>query len=210
MKERGMLFSKPMVLALLDGSKTQTRRLIKVQPQVTEQRLRELGGWVEGLTLSEQVNAAWQHGFIDVDCPYGKSGDRIWVRETWRRIEPGWCGCSDFCPHMGGAKYDYFATGSGDEDTKWKPSIHMPRGASRIDLEITGVRVERLQNISKADAIAEGAPPSHRSIDRISREFGYKDFPRSWYAQLWDQINGAGSWDGNPWCWVIEFKRIKP
>ena len=84
----------------------------------------------------------------------------------------------------------------------------MPRWASRITLEVTGVRVERLQDISEADAMAEGAPPSHPSIDRISREFGYADFPRSWYAQLWGQINGSDSWAANPWVWVIEFRRL--
>jgi hypothetical protein len=69
------------------------------------------------------------------------------------------------------------------------------------------VRVERLQEISEADAVAEGAPPSHPSINKISREFGYADFPRSWYGQLWDSLNGAGSWDANPWVWVVEFRR---
>jgi len=86
----------------------------------------------------------------------------------------------------------------------------MPRHASRITLEITAVRVERLQDISEADCVAEGAPPSHASIDRISREFGYADFPRSWYAQLWEQINGPGSWAANPWVWCISFSRVTP
>lgn len=77
-----------------------------------------------------------------------------------------------------------------------------------ITLEVTGVRVERLQDISEADAVAEGAPPSHPSIDAVSRDYGYPDFPRSWYAQLWDSINGAGAWDSNPHVWVLEFRRI--
>ena len=92
----------------------------------------------------------------------------------------------------------------------WRPSIFMPRAASRITLEVTGVRVERLQDISEADAMSEGAPPSHPSIDRISREYGYPDFPRSWYAQLWDHINGPGSWEANPWVFVVSFKRVTP
>ncbi len=86
--------------------------------------------------------------------------------------------------------------------------MFMPRWASRITLEVTGVRVERLQDISEADARAEGSPPSHPSIDAISREFGYADFPRSWYGQLWESINGPGSWDLNPWVWVVEFKGV--
>ncbi|MGE8376047.1 MAG: hypothetical protein ACN6N5_11980, partial [Diaphorobacter nitroreducens] len=91
----------------------------------------------------------------------------------------------------------------------WRPSIHMPRWASRILLEITSVRVERLQDINQADAQAEGAPPGHPSIDQISREFGYPDFPRSWYAQLWEEINGPDSWAQNPWVWVVEFERAQ-
>jgi hypothetical protein len=85
----------------------------------------------------------------------------------------------------------------------------MPRWASRITLEVLDVRVERLQDISEADARAEGAPPSHASIDRISREFGFPDFPRSWYGQLWGQINGPGSWDSNPWVWCVSFRRLE-
>lgn len=105
----------------------------------------------------------------------------------------------------------YWADGnpSSGDWTRPRPSIHMPRWASRITLEITDVRVERLQDISQADAMAEGAPPSHPSIDVISREHGYEDFSRSWYAQLWDQINGKlTSWSSNPWVWVVCFKRV--
>ncbi|CDK64131.1 Phage-related protein [Morganella morganii IS15] len=85
----------------------------------------------------------------------------------------------------------------------------MPRWASRILLEITGVRVERLQDISQADAIAEGAPPSHPSIDAVSREYGFPDFPRSWFGQTWWHIYGKENWQANPWVWVIEFKQIQ-
>jgi hypothetical protein len=93
-------------------------------------------------------------------------------------------------------------------EIKWKPSLFMRRTASRILLEIVSVRVERLQDISQADARAKGAPPSHPSIDAVSRQIGYADFPRSWYAQLWNQINGAGSWEANPCVWVVKFRRV--
>ena len=84
----------------------------------------------------------------------------------------------------------------------------MPRWASRITLEITGVRVERLQDISQKDAIAEGGPPSHPSIDAVSRDYGFPDFSRSWFGQTWNHIYGKESWQANPWVWVIEFKRV--
>jgi hypothetical protein len=86
----------------------------------------------------------------------------------------------------------------------------MPRWASRITLEVKGVRVERLQDITQKDAIAEGGPESHSDIDRISRRFGYQDFSRSWFAQTWEGINGPGAWEANPWVWVISFERVKP
>jgi hypothetical protein len=210
MKERPILFSAPMVRAILDGSKTQTRRVVKGADYFAV-------GWP--CKFGDPCNDAhclYSHAdgkhLTVMRSPYGQPGDRVWVRETWAQVgsvDPGYLTYRATYPkclpmHMQNVPADIK-----DAGYKWTPSIHMPRWASRIDLEITGVRVERLQDISEADAIAEGAPPSHRSIDRISREFGYKDFPRSWYAQLWDQINGPGSWDSNPWVWVIEIKQIK-
>ena len=190
MKERPMLFSAPMVRAILDGRKTVTRRIVKA---------RDLEWMDVHQGLREPDNAE--------RCPYGQpGGDRLYVRETWAAPH-----AYDHLPPRlipQDARIHYAAT----EDRGgllWRPSIHMPRWASRILLEVTGVRVERLNDISKADAIAEGAPPSHPSIDRVSAEYGHADFSRSWYAQLWDQINGAGSWDANPWVWVIEFKRLE-
>jgi len=141
-------------------------------------------------------------------CPYGVPSDRLWVRETFAKIigqSAGWI------------ETDYRATYThgdrlGDSlgfRKKWTPAIHMPRDASRIDLEVTGVRVERLQDISEADARAEGAP----AADLAS---GHEVlFPRDglhrWgFRLLWEQINGGGSWAANPWVWVVEFRRIKP
>lgn len=213
MKERPIIFSAPMVRAILDGRKTQTRRAIKPQPTVSEQRLRELGAWADDYTLSEQVNAAFQAGCIDAHCPYGRPGDRLWVRETWsiydyecaRRDQPEdvWVPekRSDL-PRPSSLPREtricYAADNAPGDEMVCYSSIHMPRWASRITLEITGVRVERLQDISAFDALAEGV------IDWATGPTS----PKQDYRELWESINGPGSWDANPWLWVIEFKRI--
>lgn len=192
MKERGMIFNAEMVRALLDGQKTQTRRPVKFPVHD-----KNLGCELAGNELAGELSAGNY-----LNSAFGKPGDRIWVRETWN-------------------KYGGLLTYRADHDwiddmrketvctAKWVPSIHMPRWASRILLEITDVRVERLNAISQADAIAEGAPPSHPSIDCVSQEYGFPDFSRSWFGQTWQHIYGEESWDANPWVWVIEFKRVE-
>ncbi|WP_368872430.1 hypothetical protein [Proteus terrae] len=200
MKERGIIFNTEMVKAILDGRKTQTRRVMNNQPCT-----------ISGETITVQqddFNFRWA-GDLHNDtsgwfpCPLGKVGDRLWVRETFKT---GVCTESTIA---------YKATHKPSdleegwyEEIKWTPSIHMPRWASRITLEITDVRVERLNDISQSDAIAEGAPPSHPTIDAISRECGFPDFSRSWFGQTWWHIYGKKNWQDNPWVWVIEFKRI--
>ena len=211
MKDRPILFSAPMVRALLGGSKTQTRRVLKqaTGPSLSvgiedEPGVAELS-WLSGDGPGHDVHETIKK----VRCPYGVPGDRLWVRETHAKIigqSGGWI------------ETDYFATYKhGDrlgDKLGFKKALDAinPHAArrSRIDLEVTGVRVERLQEISRADAQADGAPPSHPSIDRISREFGYEDFSRFWYAQLWEQLNGPGSWAANPWVWIVEFRRVRP
>lgn len=167
MKERPILFSAPMVRALLSGAKTQTRRVVKPQPYEN--------GSPEHFSISE----------LSKFCHYGQPGDRLWVRETF------------FGGYPGVANTLYRATHA-DAAVKWRPSIFMPRQASRLTLEITGVRVERLTTISVSDAIAEGYDGS--VDDPI-------DPSVKWYSRLWESINGAGSWAANPWVWVIEFRR---
>ena len=145
---------------------------------------------------------------IERICPYGRPGDRLWVKETCYEVgtmDPGLFVYRADYPACVPAEYQNVPPAT---VIKWKSSLFMRRTASRILLEIVGVRVERLQAISQADARAEGAPPCHPTIDAVSRQYGYADFPRSWYAQLWDQINGAGSWEFNPWVWVVEFRRV--
>ena len=228
MKERPILFSAPMVRAILEGRKTVTRRIVK-----------PVRGYEDCSTCRPDKAAAshsvWWHGrFENVgvmqDCPYGKRGDRLWVRETW------------YCNHFEVQKGPYLqpadmvdldqAREDGDlvyaadgltpyeqEQPTWKPSIHTPRWVSRILLEITDVRVERLQDISDEQAQAEGIIPhvrggwhwhSHNPQDMDDwHQFGFKT-PVWAFHDLWVGINGADNWDANPWAWVVEFKRVKP
>lgn len=185
MKERPISFSPPMVLAIIEGRKNQTRRACKGQ--------RELSNI---------------HDFQLDRCPYGKTGDRLWVRES------GWEEPCQF-------GYAYDADGISGSDAKhyklsgWKrrPSIFMPRWASRILLKITDVQVERLQDISEADAVAEGVE-KHKDEPEWWRDYyngpeNLCPFAVHSYATLWESINGKGSWDANPWVWVISFRMIR-
>lgn len=200
-KERPILFSGEMVRAILEGRKTQTRRVVKHQ-QVLDS-LNDIGLW-DGPGEVED----WEKSF----CPYGKPGDRLWVREAW-----GYSGLN---------RVEYKASPADGKDfrcvDRWKPSIHMPRCASRITLEITNVRTERLQDISDADSIAEGVegpfdgPEDHND----GKQFQYwRDYstqnnyctPRGSYRSLWGSINGnKHPWISNPWVWVIEFRELEP
>lgn len=203
-RERPILFSGPMVRAILDGRKTVTRRVVKPQPEHVFARV---GIRNESLALGVmrpdetfgQVMIEGKH----VRCPYGSSGDSLWVRETW---------CWTAQPHHknpDGCEYRADETDAGvvlTEHRCWKPSIHMPRWASRITLEIESVRVERLQEIGWADAIAEGIKDPRRARIRVDRENG----PVGKFRELWDSINsdrGFG-WDVNPWVWRIQFRRL--
>lgn len=197
MNERPILFSAPMVRAILAGAKTQTRRVIKNQPfNVTlvpsGNHLFDYRGDLNDYSRVVDMKKA-----VTL-CPYGRPGDRLWVRETWAHGI-----------HAMAAKRDedgpfvYAATHREDQrlGDRWKPSIHMPRAASRILLEIISVRVERLQSITRGDAMDEGCPFPNMAKG---------DDPRQWFANLWRQLNGPDSWDANPWVWVIEFKAVKP
>ena len=190
MNKRPILFSAPMVRALLNGSKTQTRRVVKPQHLkfFDQSAVDMLGAWDKR------------------PLPYGQPGDRLWVRETWwhdeednsiiYRVDAN-SDIVDVNKHETGlAKYN------------WRPSIFMPRAASRITLEITAVRVERLQDISGADAQAEGIVPDGDGGWHLADTRHYMGDPISSYASLWEYINGADSWDLNPWVWVIEFKKV--
>lgn len=231
MKERGMVFNSEMVRAILDGRKTQTRRIMKNQPA---------GDYPDTPALIRSVDGGFQwyghYGESSIfNCPFGAVGDRIWVRETWGvvsheldedgRIQP-WSpdrpataihempfGNGYYSGHAIYAADGEFTWGDDDgyEDGRscWKPSIHMPRAACRTLLEVTGVRVERLNSISQEDAQAEGMEltgwrPSYSDPDSGGEVWT----PYDNFAQLWESIYGEGSWKANPWVWAIEFKRI--
>jgi len=215
MKSRPILFSGAMVRAILAGTKTQTRRIISPQPTSNGKGTRgaeHIGGtmfriWSEPLGRS-----------TDVHCPYGKPGDLLWVRENWK-MASNW---DDLAPRdmpilaMGHQDVRYLADGDTDLSGKTRVSIHMPRWASRITLEITEIRAERLQDISGDDAIEEGI-----EIPRCGCEVCAMNAPRMCpadegsaieaYRALWDTINAERgfSWESNPWVWVIAYKEIK-
>ena len=237
MKERPILFSAPMVRAILEGRKTMTRRVVKP--------IKDHGGLGRNMGSPIEYECNWISetlcsGYFDfqhksygktrhetIHCPYGQPGDRLWVRERINRI--------------GSTVYSqYYADGAitfGDA-WPWKhnslPSIHCPRGLSRITLEILNVRVERLNDISEEDALAEGVISDEEYDDRAGEEnlwpcpecHGYRthqalgaglgvievdcmdcNTPKKRFCNLWESINGPGSWDANPWVWVVEFKR---
>ncbi|MEX9779433.1 hypothetical protein AB7315_05475 [Providencia manganoxydans] len=233
MKERGIIFNSEMVRAILDGRKTQTRRVVNIP------KTHDFHGWITSSTCSKDVGkACWVlqsksallRKPIRLNCPLGKIGDRLWVRETFALLgnEDGVCvdwndnilkageeqaariykaSCeqkdgdyglwsipddADWKPHTDNHKYD----------GTWRPSIHMPRWASRITLEITDVRVERLQEASDDDFKAEGYP--------LERELtGGSTDPFCWFRHLWNSISKPEcNFESNPWVWVIEFKRV--
>lgn len=244
-KERPILFSAPMVRALLDGSKTQTRRIVKPQCTLSDKTGFNWKGWAYGIGFNYFDTV---RNFAAKNCPYGKVGDRLWVRETFQPV------FADGFDHDS-SPYPNYKTGYGyavtypatDEIIEWidgddnitsrcRPSIHMPRWASRITLEITGVRVERLNDISESDAQKEGikftdygltcfhqgraqdvgdctAPDSHHQ-KRNGWHWGATTHQDQCYSSakyafgaLWDSI--YKNWDQNPWVWVVEFKVIK-
>jgi len=242
MTERPILFNGAMTRALLDGRKGQTRRLVKSPHADEADRWNydaERGLWESGVNGE---GGACAHGDW-VRCPFGTVGDRLWVRETWQYAdwtEDGlpriryqanagtrWCERipSDWCEELLMTWGDLSDPSNFDIDGKaadrrWRPSIHMPSWASRLTLEITGVRVERLQDITEADAQAEGVEPYTPPQGHISPEQrvpgpGFEDARlgdqphRLPFADLWEQINGDGSWDANPWVWALTFKRVE-
>lgn len=247
MKERPILFSGPMVRALLDGRKTQTRRVVKKAPH-------EEHDWSAVIVHGEACFVQRANvGTPNETChfmygeegdrpsirgPYGVPGDRLWVKESWwiatpysYGTTPG--GCELDPPPLASRKYDpvhYAADGNPpnrhnrhygpdglqcggfaapDPYAVWvrRPSIHMPRWASRLTLEITDVRGERLHDISETDAEAEGV--EHPSVKDVVPPGAWWS-PRDGYARLWEHINGAGSWAANPWVWAVSFRVVEP
>lgn len=216
MKERPILMSAPMVRAILEGRKSQTRRVMKPQPQPNGIWSKSLGDFLCLIDEYPPSATIWNGAWLGADagelncCPFGIPGDRLWVREShWR-----YTGCapapSAFAQSPNGDPYnarcyDDLSDLHGFIDSAILvrvPSIHMPRWASRITLEIKSVRVERVQEISEEDARAEGVEKAEATDGALSYALGFSD--------LWDSINakrGYG-WDTNPWVWVVEFERV--
>lgn len=237
MKERGMIFNSEMVRAILDGRKKQTRRIMKVQPKPCNhanwpdyspdpQWKSYPGGWccavcANGTTIDHR------HHTKGITCPYGTVGDRIWVRETFQgplfdyeQMESYIEDSSkfqkpEFCQYAADGKPapEYY---DADDNLRhgWRPSIHMPRWASRILLEITNIGIQRIHSISQNDAAREGLmrlPVTGRyCINQGDQYFGGASHDaREVFSWLWKSIYGEESWNANPWVWVIEFKRVE-
>lgn len=206
-----------MVRAILEGRKTVTRRPVKVQPRSKG----DIGSYGLGQPFIRHPDPTKRNP----ECPFGRPGDRLWVRETW------------YCDHFEVQKGPYLKPDDLDlaearecgelvyaadgltpyeaDQPVWKPSIHMPRWASRILLEITNVRVEQLQDISEEQAIAEGVRlyTDHAELGDWYHVEGietYSASPRKSFELLWQQINGVDAWYKNPWVWVVEFKVVEP
>ena len=217
MKYRPILFNTEMVRAILEDRKTETRRIIKPQPVIWPGHDGDNCTWKD--KLESRLNFILKEKMFDPFCPYGQVGDRLWVRETWADTngENG----PMISYRAGGDRFlieesypvDYslypkcqFTMWCGDlrrgaDGHKWRPSIFMPRWASRITLEITEIKVERVQDITDTGALAEGVDQTNTSIP------GYA---KTRFQNLWDSINkkrGFG-WDLNPWVWVVKFRRI--
>lgn len=224
MKQHPILFSAPMVRAILDGTKTQTRRIVTPQPSA----------WVKGangrygipmkptLKTPSANNSVWEEEdgsrYENIKCPYGDPDDRLWVKETFAEV-------GSIGKPIDWFEYQYradFTEGRWQGDgsmcfDKWKPSIFMPREASRITLEVLDVRVEQLQDIRISDAIAEGIQsfrpvPGDGAPETVYRDHTHTNrwvkSPIESYKTLWQSINGPESWTENPWVWVITFKKI--
>lgn len=230
MKESPLLMIGPMVRATLAGYKTITRRTNGLEYFSDNEPdnwrcVRVAGGYVYFVYGNSPMERAEK-------CPYGQVGDRLWVRETWAPDPPAdgtwaytsWAGCKDSkladIPERYRTPDHCMFAADYPHDAKrwlWKPSIHMPRWACRILLEVTGVRVERLQDISERDAVAEGVTAFYCGPARDGKNptrWGVEkppllETPTDAFRFLWESIAGAGSWDANPWAWVIEFRRVK-
>lgn len=240
MKECPILFSAPMVQAILSGRKSQTRRVVKPQPHDPAAGLYGEPSMIHG-SGSYMQDHLLAEGFDGGTCPYGQPGDHLWVKEAWQyadwtddgypwvryaadrqkllheSIPQNWAErLNDTWEHL--SRDENYGIDNCAADRRMRSSRFMPRWASRITLEITGVRVERLQDISEADAIVEGiervggamscSPWKNYRIGKSGEMSMHCSAPTRSYMTLWESINGPGSWDKNPWVWVIEFHRV--
>lgn len=213
MKERPILFQGPLVRAILEDRKTQTRRTLNPQP--TDDTTGS-GSWF--WKKQAICSHRWPEGLIS---PYGVPGDHLWVREAWQPVHDDFSiryTADGETRYAGAAQANWFADDYKKEKMRerGRPSIHMPRWASRLTLAIEEVRVQRLQDITEEDAKAEGAELKILKTDLTPEEIALIDWPlwepekpyKSYFSLLWESINGFGSWKDNPWVWAITFKRL--
>jgi hypothetical protein len=195
-KEHPILFNGEMVRAILEGRKTQTRRVILPQPTKQDGKtwLALIGDNAYMYSGQKPNGEFWQMPIFK--CPYGQPGDRLWVRETWREVGSAMMS-DDSIPKL---KCDVRYCADDPLDGPWRPSIHMPRWASRITLEVVAVRVEKIQDITPNDCRAEGMPATNTDIGA-----------RYAFGMLWNIINASRGygWDANPFVWVVEFKVVE-
>jgi hypothetical protein len=223
-----------MIRAILDGTKTQTRRVAPVSSLDIQEHDEGMVTW--RVAFSKPIKgtlASYSGGKFSTDqacrivasqfSPYGQPGDRLWVRETWQGPLFDYEQWDDYhadrkqfetpkhCVYAAdGGPVPEFATEDDEIVQRWRPSIHMPRWASRITLEVTGVRIERLKDVSEADALAEGIvrlPDGGFGLP--AGEHYHLTDPRESYWSLWEAIHGPGSVEADPWVWVVEFKRLE-
>lgn len=199
MKARPILFSGPMIRALLEGRKTQTRRVVKPQPEFENR----------GITGITDAIIHWKLPPVS-KCPYGKPGDLLWVREAWRASKVA----DELPPRLlvpGHSRIHYEADSAVDWTGRYRHARFMPRWASRSTLRITDVRVQRLQDISEADAKAEGVQMENERcwVDYLTPGTQITLSAQQSFDTLWESINGPGSWEANPWCWALTFDVIK-
>lgn len=210
-KSRPILFSGPMVRAILEGRKTQTRRTVKLADS-----------WDVFPNYAGECWPVRKRGneLQRMRCPYGQVGDRLWVRETWmpfdedHRIGECWHAYrADTTEEGEEIRKEYIRAGY---KYQWRPSIHMPRWASRITLKIFDIRVERLQSISNDDCVAEGITANGKGVRMSDGSYAQagrfeakSSTVRQLYSELWETINGPGSWSANPWVWVVSFRRVE-
>lgn len=225
MKERPILLSASNVRGIIEGRKTQTRMKLNPQPWSEAELCGGAGyGWSQ--KGKESKNFHWNTTeetlakSLHAHCPYGVPGDRLWVKETWcawdttdeEQEANEVSGNAEYLAEIGICRWNItYRADPRRHAEKWRPSIFMPRWASRITLEIEAVRVERLIEIATEDCIAEGIYQQGGQwiIDGSVTGLGWMQ-PEGAYRELWESINGPGSWDANPWVWVIQFRRITP
>jgi len=218
MKERPILFSDRRVRALLSGQQSQTRRIMKSQSFGPVQDNHEGCYGIDVMRNHLQGNRVVNLEDLRHHCPYGQPGDKLWVRETWRgpvvapeemvkyQREPLAFKKSQYCRYQ--ADSGLYGQDDAQPHSGWQAGIHMPRWASRIDLRITRLRVEKIQDISDADILAEGVQFDNHFLNNFFTMQKDTVSPKEAYLKAWTQQYGSTSWEVNPWVWVIDFERV--